>query len=95
MDQDAVNVAVRAALEFLAQNPIQGVNVAPAVNVYHMLQTFRKYNGSYAATHWLRDFNRERTTYNLDATWAIHNLDRVLEDTPLIWWNARKADYLN
>ena len=95
MDQDALNAAARAAVEFIIQNPVQGINMAPAVNIYHMLQTLRKYNGSYAATHWLRDFNRERVTYNLDATWAVQNLDRVLEATPLVWWNARKADFLN
>ena len=95
MDQEAVNAAARAAVEFIMQNPIQGMNVAPAVNTFHMLQTFRKYDGSYAASNWLRDFNRERIAYHLDATWCIHNLDRVLQGTPLIWWNAKKGVYLN
>lgn len=95
MEQDQMNLMARAMLEYLAANPIAGINVAQATNVYHMLQTFRKYSGAYAATQWLRDFERERTAYNLDSTWCIQNLDRVLEGTPLTWWNSRKVDYFN
>ena len=95
MDQEQLNAMARALLAHLAANPIPGVNVAHATNVYHMLQTFRTYNGSYAAVQWITDFERERLSYHLDSTWCVQNLDRVLEGTPLIWWNSRKADYFN
>ena len=46
MDQDALNVAIAAALAHLTANPVAGINISSATSTLHVLQTMRKYDGS-------------------------------------------------
>ena len=94
LDQNAVNAAVAAAVRYMAQNPIAGVNGNLAVNNFHIFQNMTKYKGDYNANIWLEEFNHERQTYNLDASWAIRNLEKVLEDTPKLWWLSQKSPFI-
>ena len=94
MDQDALNAAVAASLAFLSRNPVQGLNVSSATATMHILQTMRKYDGSYSAEIWLQDFNQECTAYNLNAEWKIRNIDRVLEGTAATWWKSQRNNYV-
>ena len=71
-----------------------GFNLASATTTLHMIQGMRKYDGSYSAELWLSDFDQERSQYGLDATWAIRNIDRILEGTASTWWKSQRAVYL-
>lgn len=94
MTQDQLNAAVQAAIQYVTANPVAGVNISQASSTFHMLQTIRKFDGSYSAAIWIADFDQERTTYTLNETWAIRNLDRVLSGTAATWWKSRRASYV-
>ena len=94
MDQDAINAAIAAALAHLTANPIAGINISSATSTLHVLQTMRKYDGSYSAADWLGDFDQERSANNLNVTWAVRNIDRVLEGTAATWWKSQRGSYI-
>ena len=94
MDQDALNAAVAASLAFLAAHPVPGLNVSSATATLHILQTMRKYDGSYSAEIWLQDFNQECTANNLNDEWKIRNIDRVLDGTAATWWKSQRNGYV-
>jgi hypothetical protein len=64
-------------------------------NMANLLQTFRKYDGEYAANIWIEEFNAERQLYGLDDAWALNNLDRFLVGNPKQWWSTQKTQYVN
>ena len=94
MNQADINAAIVASLQYIAANPVQGLNISSATSILHVLQTMRKFDGSYSAAIWLTDFDQERATYNLDDAWAIRNIDRVLEGTAATWWKSQRNGYL-
>ena len=81
-----------AAMQQMVRN--QPAAMASATSTLHILQTIRKYDGSYSAAIWLEDFNQELETYELDSRWAIRNIDRVFEGTAATWWKSQRAVYL-
>ena len=93
-DPNDFATAMAAAMGVVMQN-IPGFNNNSATAVLHMIQSIRKFDGSYNPELWLQDFDQERLQYGLDSSWAIRNIDRVLEGTASTWWKSQRPAYLN